>query len=84
MYKDLDTPIIWHDDLRLQLTPFFFFWQYLRYVEVIVFLLIFLQWILLASTPIYTNTDKTSFGGTNIHYIILAIQCVYRYVASMN
>ncbi|CAO3675097.1 unnamed protein product [Umbelopsis ramanniana] len=56
-----------------------FLWKLLRsqYVEVIVFLFIFLQWILLASTPIYTNTDKTSFGGTNIHYIILAIQCVY-------
>jgi hypothetical protein len=54
--------------------------HYSRYIEIFIFLLIFLQWILLASTPIYTNTDKTSFGGTNVHYVILGIQCVYRYV----
>ncbi|KAM3581322.1 calcium channel protein [Umbelopsis sp. WA50703] len=54
-------------------------WRLMRSkaMELFIFLLIFAQWILLASNPIYDNADKITFGASNVHYAILAIQCIY-------
>ncbi|KAI9029793.1 Ion transport protein-domain-containing protein [Phycomyces nitens] len=56
-----------------------FLWELVKSknVQVFIFILLLLHWLLMACVPIKTNDDKSIFGKQWTHYPILCIQSIY-------